>query len=174
MKKNLIYMLAGTAMLFPMNGNSAENASATPPPAKDPRDAFLPDIDFSGRVYQVTSNPIIWNDDRSLAVIWEDTGANCMCYTFWCLKRNEQGTMVPIAKYTIWTDLLKKGILLDETGLTVMLEGARGLPGKTSISQHFSFTIPQAQVSFMQKKQEHLNGVEPENLEKEWKRFLER
>lgn len=95
MKKNLIYMLAGTAMLFPINGNSAENASATPLPVKDPRDAFLPDINFSGRVYQVTSNPIIWNDDRSLAVIWEDTGASCMCYTFWCLKRNEREPWFP-------------------------------------------------------------------------------
>lgn len=79
MKKNLIYMLAGTAMLFPINGNSAENASATPLPVKDPRDAFLPDINFSGRVYQVTSNPIIWNDDRSLASYLGGYGSQVAC-----------------------------------------------------------------------------------------------
>lgn len=173
MKKKLIYMLVGIAMLSPLNGNSAESSPPTPP-VKNPRDTFLPDIDFSGKVYQVTANPIVWNDDRSLAVIWEDTGASCMCYTFWCLKRNAQGKMAPIAKYTIWTDLLKKGILLDEKGLTVMLEGTRGLPGKTSISQYFPFTIPQAQISFLQKTREHQKDMEQDDLEKEWKRFLER
>lgn len=173
MKSFVVYLLAGTAMLCPMNGSSEESAPATPAPAKDPKDDFLPDWNFSGKVYQVTANPIVWNDDRSLAVIWEDTGADCYCYTFWCLKRNAQGMMTPIAKYTVWSELSKKGILLDEKGLTVIMEGSTVRPGTTTISHHFPFTIPQAKISFLRQGQERLNGVGKEDLEKEWKRFME-
>lgn len=173
MKSLVTCLLAGIALLCPMNGSSEESAPATPAPAKDPKDDFLPDWNFSGKVYQVTANPIVWNDDRSLAVIWEDTGADGYCYTFWCLKRNAQGMMTPIAKYTVWTELSKKGILLDEKGLTVIMEGSRVRPGTTTISHHFPFTIPQAQISFLRNDQGHLNGVEHQDLEKEWKRFME-
>lgn len=81
--------------------------------------------------------------------------------------------MGPIAKYKIWTDLLKKGILLDEKGLTVMLEGSGGRPGTTKISHHFPFTIPQAQISFLRNEPKHLNGVDNEDMEKEWEHFLD-
>lgn len=175
MKKFVIYLLAGTALLCPMNGSSEDSAPATPAPVKDPKDNFLPDWDFSGKVYQVTANPIVWSDDRSLAVIYDETASGVLCYTFWCLKRNAQGTMVPIAKYRVWTDFPKKGILLDEKGLTVVLESSKWQQqlGTTAISHHFPFTIPQAQISFTQKGNKHLNGVKHEDLEKEWKRFLE-
>lgn len=70
--------------------------------------------DFNGKVNQVTANPIIWSDDRSLAVVWEDTGANCMRYTFWCLKRTAQGNMAPLAKYMIRTYFPKRAVMLKE------------------------------------------------------------
>uniref|UniRef100_UPI00262EB5E7 hypothetical protein n=1 Tax=uncultured Akkermansia sp. TaxID=512294 RepID=UPI00262EB5E7 len=107
MKSLVIYLLTGAAMLCPMNGSSEESAPAAPAPAKASKDDFLPDWNFSGKVYQVTANPIVWNDDRSLAVVYDETASGVLCYTFWCLKRNAKGTMVPIAKYKIWTNLLK-------------------------------------------------------------------
>lgn len=168
-------MLAGTTMLFSTNKSIAkEKDPVVSPSVRNPQNRFLPDIAFSSAVYQHISNPIIWNDDRSLAVIDEETASGALCYTFWCFKRNAQGTMVPLAKYKIWTDLLKKGILLDQKGLTVMLEGSGGITGTTSITHHFPFTIPQAQISFLRKGQEHLNRVEHDDLEKEWKQLLER
>lgn len=174
MNSLVIYLLTGASMLCPMNGEVAkESAPAAPAPAKASKDDFLPDWNFSGKVYQVTANPIVWNDDRSLAVVYDETASGVLCYTFWCLKRNAKGTMVPIAKYKIWTDLLKKGILLDEKGLTVMLEGSGGRPGTTKISHHFPFTIPQAQISFLRNEPKHLNGVDNEDLKKEWEHFLD-
>lgn len=177
MKKLAIYLIAGTALLYPMNGNSAETTPASPPPVKDAKDGFLPDMDFCSMVFQdISSKPIVWNDDRSLAVIYDETASGGLCYTFWCVKRNAKGTMVPIAKYRIWTDLPKKGILLDEKGLTVVLESTKWQQqlGTTTISHHFPFTIPQAQIAFTRKGNEHLNGVKNEDLEKEWKEFTKK
>lgn len=172
MTKLIIRMMATSAMLFTINASGAENSPEEPSAAKISKDDFLPDWDFSGKVYQVTANPIIWSDDRSLAVIYDETASGSICYTFWCLKRTAQGTMAPIAKYMIWTDLIKKGILLHEQGLTVLLEGSRGLSGTTKISHYFPFTIPQAQISFKQRSHEHLNGSGDADLNKEWKHFL--
>lgn len=83
--------------------------------------------------------------------------------------------MVPIPKYKIWTDLPKKGILLDEKGLTIILESSKWQQqfGTTIISHHFPFSISQAQVSFTRKGNEHLNSVMHEDQEEEWKRFWE-
>ena len=143
MKSLVIYLLAGTAMLCPMNGNSEESVPSTPPPVKDPKDDFLPDMDFCSMVFQdISSKPIVWNDDRSLAVIYDETASGVLCYTFWCVKRNAQRRMVPIAKYAVWTD--------------------------------FPFTIPQSQISFTQKGNEHLNGAKNDDLEKEWKEFTKK
>ncbi len=176
MKRLVIYLLAGAALLFPIDGNSAVTAPVTASPVKDPRDNFLPDWDFSGKVYQVTANPIIWSDDRSLAVIYDDHASGVPGYTFWCLKRNAQGKMAPIARYAIWADFPKKGILLDAEGLTVVLESTKWQQqlGTTKISHYFPFAIPQAEISFTKKGNEHLNGVKHEDLEKEWERFLGR
>ena len=176
MKSLVIYLLAGTAMLCPMNGNSEESVPSTPPPVKDPKDDFLPDMDFCSMVFQdISSKPIVWNDDRSLAVIYDETASGVLCYTFWCVKRNAQRRIVPIAKYAVWTDFPKKGILLDEKGLTVVLESTKWQKeGTTTISHYFPFTIPQAQISFTQKGNEHLNGAKNDDLEKEWKEFTKK
>lgn len=97
MKSLVIYLLAGNAMLCPMNGNSEESVPSTPPPVKDPKDDFLPDMDFCSMVFQdISSKPIVWNDDRSLAVIYDETASGVLCYTFWCVKRNAQRRMVPL------------------------------------------------------------------------------
>ena len=143
MKSLVIYLLAGTAMLCPMNGSSEESAPSTPPPVKDPKDDFLPDMDFCSMVFQdISSKPIVWNDDRSLAVIYDETASGVLCYTFWCVKRNAQGRMVPIAKYAVWTDFPKKGILLDEKGLTVVLESTKWQKvGTTTISHYFPVNL---------------------------------
>ena len=54
-----------------------------------------------------------------------------------------------------------------------MLEGSGGRPGTTKISHHFPFTIPQAQISFLRNEPKHLNGVDNEDLKKEWEHFLD-
>lgn len=84
--------------------------------------------------------------------------------------------MAPIAKYKIWTDFSKKGILLDKKGLTVLLESTKWQQqlGTTTIIHPFPFTIPQSQISFAQKENEHLNGVMHEELEKEWEGFMKK
>lgn len=72
-------------------------------------------------------------------------------------------------------DFPKKGILLDEKGLTVVLESTKWQKeGTTTISHYFPFTIPQAQISFTQKGNEHLNGAKNDDLEKEWKEFTKK
>lgn len=177
MTKLMIHMMAVSAMLFTVNASGAENSPATPASVKDAKDGFLPDMDFCSMVFQdISSKPIVWNDDRSLAVIYDDHASGALCYTFWCVKRNAKGTMVPIAKYKIWTDFPKKGILLDEKGLTVVLESTKWQQqmGTTTISHYFPFTIHQAQISFLRDGQEHLNGVMHEDLEKEWKEFTKK
>lgn len=173
MKKRMLTMIMASTLLLTMSASGAENSPEEPSAAKISKDDFLPDWDFSGKVFQVTANPIIWSDDRSLAVVWVEDGANCMVYSFWCLKRTAQGTMAPIAKYMIWTDFSKKAILLEEHGLTVVLDGSNGGLGTTEIRQYFPFELPQAKVSFLRLGQEHLRGIGHEDLDKEWKHFLE-
>lgn len=97
MKSLVIYLLAGTAMLCPMNGSSEESAPSTPPPVKDPKDDFLPDMDFCSMVFQdISSKPIVWNDDRSLAVIYDETASGVLCYTFWCVKETHREGWFPL------------------------------------------------------------------------------
>lgn len=171
-------MLVIAALLLPGPGSFAGNTPAPPAPVKDVKDNFLSDMNFCSMVFQdISSKPIVWNDDRSLAVIYDETASGALCYTFWCVKRNAKGTMDPIAKYKIWTDFPKKGILLDEKGLTIILESSKRQQqqlGTTTISHHFPFTIPQAQISFLRNGQEYLNGVMHEDLQKEWKEFTKK
>lgn len=60
MKRIALYLLTGSALLFPISGNSAENIPVTPPPVRDVQDDFLPDMNFCSMAFQdISSKPII-------------------------------------------------------------------------------------------------------------------
>ncbi len=60
--------------------------------------------EWERRCADAVTSHIVWNAERTAAVVWIEKGADCYSYDVWCLRADEAGRMQPVAYVTAQAD----------------------------------------------------------------------
>ena len=86
---------------------------------------------------------LIWNNEKTIAVVYQNVGADHYGYCYWCFRKSENGRMLPLAAYSTVSDYLHPiEVKISQSGILVTLTGYN----KTYYTQEFSFTSQRASV----------------------------
>ena len=86
---------------------------------------------------------LIWNNEKTIAVVYQNQGGSAYSYYYWCFRKSESGRMLPLAVYSTKSDYLHPiEVKISQSGILVTLTGYN----KTYYTQEFSFTSQRANV----------------------------
>ena len=94
---------------------------------------------------------LIWNNEKTIAVVYQNVGADHYGYCYWCFRKSENGRMLPLAVYSTESDyLLPIEVKISQSGILVTLTDY----DKTYYTQEFSFTSQRASVEIWKDMEE--------------------
>lgn len=85
--------------------------------------------EWERRCADIVSSNIVWNAERSAAVVWTETGGDCYSYELWCVLADEAGRMQPVAFVTAQTDTayLKSIEFMEPESILLNMAGKDGV-----------------------------------------------